>query len=160
MGQMEFARTTDESLLRMTPSDVDAFGEFYRRHERAVLVYFMRRTSAPDVAADLSAETFAAALQAAGQFRGDGSALGWLFTIARNILTASYRRARVQNEIRERLGIAELTITDEIADALERLQRQAEGSEAMELFQDLPEHERAGRGPPHHLAGGEVVLDG
>lgn len=78
---------SDEALLLATPRDVEAFALFYRRHERAVLAYFQRRTHDPETAADLTAETFAAALLAAPRFSPTPApAAAWLFGIARNKL--------------------------------------------------------------------------
>jgi DNA-directed RNA polymerase specialized sigma24 family protein len=57
-----FEQMNDEELLAATPSQPEAFGTFYRRHERAMLVFFLRRVSTPEVAADLTAEVFVAAL--------------------------------------------------------------------------------------------------
>src|ERR671928_142087 len=51
-------RTDEDLLVANTP---EAFGEFYDRHARTVLGYFARRTRDPEVAADLTAETFASA---------------------------------------------------------------------------------------------------
>ena len=85
----------DDELLARSARDPAAFGDFYARHERLVLGYFMRRTHDPELAADLSAETFAAALLGAKRFRGGGvPASAWLIGIARNILSQSFRRAR------------------------------------------------------------------
>src|SRR3954454_15566783 len=53
---------SDEQLLEATPRTPAAFAVFYRRHEGAVLGYFMRRAGNAELAADLAAETFAAAL--------------------------------------------------------------------------------------------------
>lgn len=41
---------------------VEGFGRFYEEHARVLLRYFYRRTADAEVAADLCAETFAAAL--------------------------------------------------------------------------------------------------
>src|SRR4051794_40594867 len=77
----------DDALLAATATDPEAFAAFYRRHLRAVLAFFLRRTGRRDLAADLAAETFAAALQAVPRYRpGTGSAKGWLFAIASNKL--------------------------------------------------------------------------
>src|SRR5512133_2251953 len=54
---------TDEDLL--CSEDPEAFGVFYDRHVRALLAYFARRTGDAEVAADLTAETFASAIDAA-----------------------------------------------------------------------------------------------
>lgn len=81
---------TDDELLGRTPRDPEAFTEFYRRHERAVIGYFMRRTRDAEVAADLTAETFATAVVSAKRFRpGREPAIAWLFGIARH----SFKRA-------------------------------------------------------------------
>ena len=50
---------TDEELLA---GDPEAFAAFYRRHVAPLLGYFLRRTGNAELAADLTAETFAAAL--------------------------------------------------------------------------------------------------
>jgi len=48
--------------------DPEAFAVFYRRHVRGVLAFFRRRVDSPEVAFDLMAETFAAALEAAPRY--------------------------------------------------------------------------------------------
>ena len=54
---------TDAQLLAATRSDPEAFARFYERYERSIVGYFMRRTADPELTADLTAETFAAALE-------------------------------------------------------------------------------------------------
>src|SRR5215207_3726217 len=82
---------SDEDLLAATGRDAEAFGAFYRRHERMMLIFFLRRTSSAEVAADLTAEVFAAALGAAHRFRpGAKPAVAWLYGIANNKLASSY----------------------------------------------------------------------
>lgn len=58
---------TDAELL--TRHDGHAFTEFYRRHARRLAGYLMRATGDAEVAADLTAEVFAAALVARGRYR-------------------------------------------------------------------------------------------
>ena len=53
---------TDDHLLVAAAVDPGAFAEFYARYERAMLAFFMHRTRDPELAADLTAEVFAAAL--------------------------------------------------------------------------------------------------
>ncbi len=57
---------TDDALL--TSGDLEDFGRFYDRHARTLLGFFQRRTGNPEVAADLTAETFAAALVARSRY--------------------------------------------------------------------------------------------
>ncbi|MGZ8647793.1 MAG: RNA polymerase sigma factor, partial [Solirubrobacteraceae bacterium] len=70
----------DEELL--TSCETDAFAVFYDRHARTLLGYFARRTGDPQIAADLTAETFASAISAQDRYEPTGApALAWLFTI-------------------------------------------------------------------------------
>jgi RNA polymerase sigma factor (sigma-70 family) len=104
---------TDEDLLQATPDDPEAFGVFYRRHVDAILAFFRVRTGDPELAADLMAETFAAALLAAPRFkRRREPAAAWLFTIGRRKLIDSWRRGRVEDAARRKLGLEPLELDD------------------------------------------------
>ena len=93
-------------LLASTRVDADAFGVFYLRYERLILGYLLRRVGDPEVAADLAAEVFAAALRAADRYRPDSpTAVAWLLTIAQRTLASSRRRGRVEARARRRVGI-------------------------------------------------------
>jgi DNA-directed RNA polymerase specialized sigma24 family protein len=88
---------SDESLLEQSASDPELFGLFYRRHEDRILAYFLRRGATPELAADLTAEVFAAALEAADRFgSGPRPAEAGLCGIARRKLALSRRRSRVE----------------------------------------------------------------
>lgn len=113
----------DDELLARTVRDPEAFGAFYRRHERPVLAYFRRRVGHPELAADLAAETFAAALIAAPKFRpGPTPAAAWLFGIARHKLLDSLARGRVEDHARRRLGLEPLVLADDALAAIETLE--------------------------------------
>jgi RNA polymerase sigma factor (sigma-70 family) len=100
------AEITDADLLASTRVDPGAFAVFYDRYESAVIGYFIRRTRDGELAADLTAEVFAAALSAADSYRPKSStAAAWLFTIAHHTLARSVRRGRVEARARHRLGI-------------------------------------------------------
>jgi RNA polymerase sigma-70 factor (ECF subfamily) len=111
----------DEELLRLTPREPEAFDEFYRRHERLVLAFLRRRTVSADVAVDLTAETFVAALASVRRFTPGGPpAVAWLLGIARHKLLRSVARGRVEASARRRLGAPRIEIVD---DELERIDR-------------------------------------
>jgi RNA polymerase sigma factor (sigma-70 family) len=96
---------TDAALLASrTPDD---FVEVCRRHGPALRAYLRRRTRDGDAAADLLAETFAAAWLKRKRFadRCDGSAAPWLFGIARNQLSMHVRRGVLGRSARDRLGM-------------------------------------------------------
>jgi RNA polymerase sigma factor (sigma-70 family) len=123
-------RMSDEQLLAETGSRPEAFATFYRRHERVMLVFFLRRTESPEVAADLTAEVFAAALVSAGRFRpAKAPAVAWLFSIANHKLASSRRRGRVEDRARRRLRMEALVLTDE---ALERVEALADAQRSAE----------------------------
>lgn len=92
----------------------DEIAELYRRHARSMLAFLARRTHDPEVAVDLVAETFAAAIADRRQFRGhsDDEAAGWLFGIARHQLSAWYRRGDVERRAIVRLGIERRQLED------------------------------------------------
>lgn len=128
-------RMSDEELLAATSHQPEAFGAFYRRHERAMLVFFLRRTSTPETAADLAAEVFAAALASAGRFRpGKTPAVAWLYAIANHKLASSRRRGRVEDRARRRLLTEPLILTD---DALDRVEMLADAERSAEVVKTL-----------------------
>src|SRR5712671_681643 len=89
----------DSELLRRARVDANAFGAFYRRHARAVYHSLLSDCGDPDVALDLTAETFARALQAVGRFRGVRveSGRAWIFAIANSMLLQYQRERRVED---------------------------------------------------------------
>jgi RNA polymerase sigma factor (sigma-70 family) len=115
-------RRSDAELAVVATGDPQAFGELYRRHERSVLSYFLHWCGSGDLSADLTAETFAAALGSLAGFdaeRGDFGA--WLFGIAHHVLARSLERGRVEDDARQRLGMPRLLIDDEALERIEAL---------------------------------------
>lgn len=98
---MPFKDLSDDELLFRARSESRAFETFYRRYVALVTGYFVNRTRSPELAADLTAETFACLLEAVGQFdaqpgrRAAGS-------FASRIIDSSTRCAAA----RSRLGLA------------------------------------------------------
>lgn len=130
-----FEQRSDEELLAATRREAEAFGAFYRRHERAMLVFCLRRTSNAELAADLTAEIFAAALESSRRFRpGAAPAVAWLYGIARNKVAASYARGRVEERARGRIRAEPLVLSDE---ALERVEALADAERSAEVVEEL-----------------------
>lgn len=115
------SRRDDETLLAR--GGADGFVEFYRRHERPVLGYFVRRGADGHLAAELTAEAFTRLLEARERFtdRGPGSAAGWLYGIARNVHLERIREAQRGQRIVERIATEPLDVTDEQRNTIERL---------------------------------------
>ena len=102
---------SDEVLL--ASPDAASFEAFYVRHVDELLGFFARRTRDAEAAADLTAETFAAALTARRRYRPDkGSAGAWLYGIALKKLADMQRRGYVERKGRRRLGMERLDLTD------------------------------------------------
>lgn len=96
----------DYELLRASRTDPAAFREFYDQWSRQVLGFFQRRLHDPDVALDLTAETFAIAFERRASFRWMGKSPGaWLFGIARRLLYRYLRSQEVQRRAVQKLGI-------------------------------------------------------
>jgi RNA polymerase sigma factor (sigma-70 family) len=130
---------TDADLL--AGRDADSFAEFYRRHARRVAGYLMRSTGDAEAAADLTAETFAAALAARRRYRPDRGAPGtWLLGIATHKLNDWRRRGYAEDRARRRLRMERIELSEDDTHALERL-----GDEVslVELIDELPDAQGA-----------------
>jgi RNA polymerase sigma-70 factor (ECF subfamily) len=99
---LDRSRTSDSELLERTASEPEAFGLFNDGFEREVLGFFYGATRRPDIAADLTAEVFAAALESADAFNSQlGGARGWLFGIARHKLADAWNQGAVEDRARQ-----------------------------------------------------------
>ena len=93
------SRLDEEHLVRcVARGDRDAFDELYRRTSPWLAVRLRRRCTDDDIVAEAMQETYLAVWRAAAAFAGaavDGSAAGWIWTIAaRRLVDAVRRRAR------------------------------------------------------------------
>ncbi|HEX8207141.1 MAG TPA: RNA polymerase sigma factor [Solirubrobacteraceae bacterium] len=133
---------SDEELLCAADRDPDAFAAFYRRHAPGLLAWALRRTRDREQAADLVAETFAAALEGCHRFDpARGSAAGWLYGIARHQAARLAERGAVERGARRRLGVARPDLDDE---ELERVVAGASVPATLSsALSDLPEDQRA-----------------
>ncbi|MDH6110427.1 RNA polymerase sigma factor (sigma-70 family) [Kitasatospora sp. MAP12-15] len=103
----------------------EEFGAFYRDHVDAVLGFVTRRVADPQLAADLTADIFVAALEAADGYRPDrGAPIAWLYGIARNVIAGHARgRTREQGAV-ARLSGRRLLDDEDIAALEERIDAQ------------------------------------
>lgn len=109
--------------MAATRHDPEAFGEFYDAHARRVLAYFTRRVGDREVALDLTAESFAHALEHHGQFRGSSvdEEIAWLFSIARTQLALYWRHGDIERRALERLGVTVPIWSSDDLDRVEEL---------------------------------------
>lgn len=66
----------------------------FASHERRIYTYFRRMVGDPDVARDLSQETFVRALRGATRYSGDAPVHAWLLGIAHNVFREWLRTGR------------------------------------------------------------------
>jgi RNA polymerase sigma factor (sigma-70 family) len=134
----------DADLVRAAQRDPDAFHLFYVRHAAAVHRWFRTHVADEETALDLTAETFACALESAGRYRAArGSPSAWLYGIAQNLLLVYLRRSRVETAARQRLGMPLGPYAGELEDVEGRLAAEARSGELTQALEALPERQRA-----------------
>lgn len=142
MARAQLSTASDAELLGLAAAEPEAFGVFYDRFEAELLAFFYRATGRADIAADLTAEVFAAALQSTRRFDPAlGSARAWLFGIARHELADTWRRGRVEDRARRSLEIEAVVLSDA---ALERIEHElgTDRGDALQLLEELPAEQR------------------
>lgn len=109
-------------LAHQARTDAEAFGELYRRHVTRVYRYHMAHTGNVKDAEDLTSQTFMAALEGIGSFRGSGSFAAWVLGIATRKKAMFFRRIKpeVQIEAADQIPSPNLG-TDQLANQRLRL---------------------------------------
>jgi RNA polymerase sigma factor (sigma-70 family) len=131
----------DRALLVAARRSPEAFAVFYRRHVGAVLAYYRWRGADAEQALDLTAETFAAALESIDRYRpGEAPGVAWLYGIAANVLAESRRRGQIADRARRRMALERLVVDDE---GLAAVDAAAGVPHLLALVEALPAHERA-----------------
>ena len=98
----------------------------------------------PRLAADLTAEVFLAAIDAAPGYRPDrGAPEAWLFGIARNLVAAEHRRAGRERRARARIEGHRLLDADDVARLQDRIDAAAQARKVYAALAGLPDAERA-----------------
>jgi RNA polymerase sigma factor (sigma-70 family) len=133
----------DEARLLADTAGGDgvAFGVLYRRYLPVVVRWCWVQTGDRELAADLSAEVFAAALSSARRYRSEqGPPLAWLLGIARHKLLESRRKGRVESAARRRLGVGPVALSDEDLARVEELSSLDDA--VLALVEELPGDQR------------------
>ena len=121
----------------MSPAEIE---QLYRDHARRLAGYLMRATGNPEAAADLTAETFAAALLTRERYRAElGAPSAWLYGIAAHKLTDWRRRGYAEDRARRRLRIERPPLSGEDVAELGRL---ADEVTVIEFLEELPGDQR------------------
>jgi RNA polymerase sigma factor (sigma-70 family) len=134
-------RSADVARIADDPQVLEAF---YRRHVGAVNRFIARRVDDPDRAADLTAEIFMAAIGSAHTYRSaSGTELGWLYGIARNVLSGDRRRAAREQAAAGRFAGRRKLDDDDIARLEDRIDAESAARAAYAALAGLPDDERA-----------------
>jgi RNA polymerase sigma-70 factor (ECF subfamily) len=134
---------TDHSqlLARLADGDDAAFTPLYRTYLPLVLRWSLSHTGDRELAADLSAEVFAAALLSCRRYRPEAGSVGaWLLGIAHNKLRESRRRRRIEDSARRKLGLEPYELTDADLERVDELVGMED--RIAELVADLPAEQR------------------
>lgn len=95
-------------IARAKAGDTGAFGELYTKYAGLILRYLYARLHEQEGAQDLTQEVFVRVIKGIGgfEYRGEKSFLGWLYTIAGNVLIGQARRKRaISTPLDESLGL-------------------------------------------------------
>ena len=87
---------------------MDSMEEIYKKYAKTVYAFLLTRTHSPDMAEELTQETFYQAVKNIHKFKGDSRVSTWLCGIAKNLW---YEYVRKQKRAGEK--------TDELTEALE-----------------------------------------
>jgi RNA polymerase sigma-70 factor (ECF subfamily) len=134
----------DPNELPSIGHDPAALEVFYRRHVEAVEQFVARRVADPCLAADLTAEVFLAAIDAAQSYRPErGLPTAWLFGVARNVVAAELRRAARERRANARIEGRRLLDDDDLERMLHRIDAAAQARALFVAVAQLPSGERA-----------------
>ncbi len=127
--------------------DAEALDRLYRARATPLLIYFARRLLDAEAAADLVAETFAAAFESRRGFRGttEEEAIGYLYGIARNKLLAHVHADAMRAQKTRRVPVDRRALTDAELERVEELAGLADLRQAVreQLGALSPEHQTA-----------------
>ncbi len=124
--------------------DASTFEAFYRENVEAVQRFIARRIDDPHLAADLTAEVFLAAIEAAPNYREDrGTPTAWLFGIARIVVASQARRSARERHAVERIAGRRLLESDDVARIQDRIDAATQARVLYRALGRLPDSERA-----------------
>jgi RNA polymerase sigma factor (sigma-70 family) len=125
------------------PGATAEFERLYRANIDAVTAYFARRTTDPQLVADLTADTFVAVIGGFGSFDPrKGTARAWLFGIAGHVYAAYCANYSRQQERLERLAGRRELDPDQVEELLTRIDAERDGRNLIAAMAALPVADR------------------
>jgi RNA polymerase sigma factor (sigma-70 family) len=140
-GTRPAAEATEQATGAVAATE---FERLYRANIDAVTAYFARRTTDPQLVADLTADTFVTVITSFGSFDPrKGSARAWVFGIARHVYASHCEAYSQQQHKLERLAGRRELDQDQVEELLERIDAERAGRGLIAALAMLPERERA-----------------
>ncbi|MED9905327.1 MAG: sigma-70 family RNA polymerase sigma factor [Lachnospiraceae bacterium] len=78
---------------------MDSMEQIYKMHAQTVYGFLLSRTGNPDLAEELTQETFYRAVKSIGRFKGDSSVSTWLCGIAKKLMYEQVRKEKKQESL-------------------------------------------------------------
>jgi RNA polymerase sigma-70 factor (ECF subfamily) len=88
-----------QSVARARAGELDAFEALYRRHQAGIYTFIRSQVGEPELAADLTQDTFVRAWQSLSRLRAVGAFRSWLHRIAANLVRDEVKSGRARLEM-------------------------------------------------------------
>jgi RNA polymerase sigma-70 factor, ECF subfamily len=132
-----------EGHLADIAHDPDALEAFYRCHVVEVTRFIARRVDDPYTVADLTADVFLAIIDSAHTYRPDrGSVVGWVFGVARNVVSAEHRRTLRETAAMRRIAGRRLLDPADVARIEERIDAESSARRVYHALAEVPDGTR------------------
>ena len=125
-------------------TDPDAFEAFYRDHLDTVRKFVARRVADPELAADLTAAVFLAAMDKANGYQPErGAPAAWLIGVARHVVADEFRNQSRQQRLHQKVAGQRTLDANSIERIEERIDAQRETRRLYAALATLKEKDRA-----------------
>lgn len=146
-----------ESLVaRARAGDVNAFGAIYQRHQAGIYSFIRSQVRDPELATDLTQQTFVQAWRGLGRLRTVAAFRGWLHRIAGNLVRDEVKSGRSRLEITASALATDPIITEDSGARVEQRLEAEELRGAVRQALDALSPEQRAAVVMHHLEGMSV----
>jgi RNA polymerase sigma-70 factor (ECF subfamily) len=135
----------EKDLIELVQEDAQYFGILFDQYYSAIFNYTLKRTGDPELAKDITAETFFKALTNIHKFKWQGISISsWFYKIATNEIRMYFRKKKYAPQSLDLLFERGLEVADEheftqeIVAAQELVERHEEFLRAQALLANLP----------------------
>lgn len=90
-----------QRIARVQEGDTESFSPLFRKYHTRLYRHIVKRLRDPEVAKDLTQETWLKAYRGIGSYRGDSAFYSWVYRIAENVITDHFRRHGAENASRQ-----------------------------------------------------------